>query len=410
MTYLPKIAIYANDDATIDAFARMRLSEPHTIFDSKQIVDSGSLLWDTSGSAGGYAQYTQSLAATRLYVPASGSATVIKQTKRRFNYEPGKSQLILCTFGGSPTPAGIVKRIGYFDDNNGIYFEQSGSDKYVVLRSSSTGVPISNRVSQSIWNIDKLDGTGKSRKILDTTKSQIFFTDFEWLGVGRVRYGFFIDGKPIYVHENNHANASSSVYMSTPNLPVRYYINNNAGTNSAYLEQICSSVISEGGTENIGVLRYQSTAGASITAATENTLYAICGIKLKSAYKDITVNIYNASIQIQGANDLVEWVVLFNPTVAGTFDYIDLDKSAVQFATGSNTSIVTNGIQITGGWLESSGVQAGAAGSLDSLIPDALRLGSKIDGTLDSIVLAVRPVGGSSNVSVEGAMTWRELI
>jgi len=56
-----------------------------------------------------------------------------------------------------------------------------------------------------------------------------------------------VDGVPTYLHQFNHANHSAGVYMTTPNLPIRYEISNDGTGAAAEMECICSSVMSEGG-------------------------------------------------------------------------------------------------------------------------------------------------------------------
>ena len=230
------------------------------------------------------------------------------------------------------------------------------------------------------------------------------------MGVGRVRMGFVIDGKIYYAHEFLNSNILDVVYMQTPNLPLRSEISNDGTGAADSLEQICSTVISEGGSQDIGIIRYASTAGTHVDANTENSIYAILGIKLKSAYIGTTIRIINSSIQLHTANHKCEWMLIYNPTVAGTFTYSDQTNSAVQVAKGATANTITGGYYITGGFVESGGHQSGNAGSTSRGIENALRLGSLIDGTTDSIVLAIRPIAGSTNVDVEGSLTWRELL
>lgn len=404
MTYIPKTKIQFYQDGTLDAFYRQRVSEPYTIFDSKLVFDSGSLSWDYSGSDGGDFVYEQSGSSVKLTTTSTIGSKAIRQTKRYFNYQPGKSQLIVITGICNPEP-GIRKRTGYFDENNGLFFESSGSEIYVVKRFNG----VDTKVSQSDWNIDKMDGTGNSKTVLDQTKSQIRLIDFEWLGVGRVRFGGFINGEPYYSHEFAHGNELTSVYMQSPNLPIRSEIENLSSVSPGILECICSSIVSEGGQQETGIIRYASTSGTHVDIATENTLYAIVGIRLKSNYVGTTVKIVNNALQIVSATDKVEWVLVFNPTIAGTFNWQDVNNSAVQYATGSATSTVTGGYKLGGGFLESGGVQAGSAGSVSSGLDTVITLGKKIDGTLDTMILCARPIAGSSDVDVEGSITWKEL-
>lgn len=414
--------IAAADSASIDAFGRWRVSNPQTLFDSKNIfnddgladnVENQPLFYDnqeTSGSGTG-TSYNANESSQSMSVGDTTAGTRVRQTKMRFNYQPGKSQLVLLTFNMDGAASGITKREGIFDDQNGLFLELDEDNAVnFVRRSYATGSAVDNKVEQANWNLDKMDGTGASGVTLDWTKTQIMFIDYEWLGVGRVRMGFVVDGKIYYAHEFNNSNNLGVVYMSTPNLPLRSEISNDGNGAADTITQICSTVISEGGSQELGVLRYASTAGTHVDANTENTIYAVLGIRLKSEYIGASIKILNASIQIQTGSDRLEWKLILNPTVAGTFTYADQTNSAVQIAKGATANTVTGGIDITGGFAESGGNQSGNVGSAERGIDNALLLGSLIDGTVDSIVLAVRPIGGSADVDVEGSLTWRELV
>ena len=77
---------------------------------------------------------------------------------------------------------------------------------------------------------------------------------------------------------------------------------------------------------------------------------------------------------------------------------------------GATANTVTGGLDLTGGFVESGGVPSGAAGSVSRGIENALLLGSLIDGTVETLVLCVRPIAGSTNVDVEGSLNWREMV
>jgi len=197
--------------------------------------------------------------------------------------------------------------------------------------------------------------------------------------------------------------------MSTPNLPLRYEIENTGTGAASSLQHICSSVMSEGGQQDLGQVRYASTAGTHTTATTENVIYAVCGIRLKSTHVGAVVKMLNTTLQISTASELVEWTLRLNPTTAGTFTYADETNSAVQIARGASTNTVTGGTILDGGHIESSGATGGKSGSGTNTIKNALRLGHNIAGTADRIVLCVMPIAGTSGVDVEGGLTWQEL-
>ena len=403
------VLILVADSPAFDAFGRLRVSNPETIFESKQLFDNAPLFWDDSEESGGSTTSTHSVNEASSTMGVGTVAGVrTRQTFERFNYQPGKSHLILMTGvldetgGGS----GITRSIGYFDDNNGLFFEDDEGTIKVVRRTKVTGSVVNNKTAQSSWNIDVMDGSGVSGVTIDWTKSQIFMIDFEWLSVGRVRFGLVIDGIPICVHELNNANTLNVAYMSTPNLPCRYRIENDGTGAASTMVHICATVTSEGGAHNLGVLRYKSTEGTHVDCATEDVIYAIVGIRLKSASIGGTVKMVSASLAEHAGTKNVEWILKWNPTVADTFTYSNETNSLVQTAVGASANTVTGGTDIAGGHF-STDKRGGSSGeNLD----DALTLGAKIDGTVDEIVLCVRPIGGSSSIDVEGSLTWRELV
>lgn len=410
----------------LDSFARTRVSSPQTLFDSKQIFDKLPLLWDdqeVSGS-GTDSVHDADTACTEISVADATAGKRTRQTFRRFNYQPGKSQLVMLTFAKFDTLSGITKRVGYFDDDNGLFFQSADGVLSVVRRSNATGTPVDEVVEQADWTLYKLDGTDDpfdnavltaqsqilqevelggdldgSPITLDPAMSQIGLIDFEWLGVGTARMGFVIDGHIYYVHTFLNANVRDTVYMSTPNLPLRYEIESTGGAASS-LATICSSVISEGGSQKTGVIRSVSSGNVQCDADAADTLYAAIGIRLKAAYVGATVELERFSMLVE-TNDAFEWSLWWNPTVAGTFTYGDQTNSSVQTALGSTTNTVTGGTLIDSGY-------ASTASSVSHSLTNALLMGAAIDGTVDEVVLCVRPIG--TNADIQSTLTWREIL
>ena len=414
-----KQSIILADGPNLDAFGRLRVSNPETIFDSKNIFDDPGLGYDVENqplfydnqetSGGGTSTaYVANKSQQTLTVAEETAGTRVRQTKQRFNYQPGKSLQIFISFIMTEGSSGIKQMEGIFDEKNGLIFSDDEGTLKVIRRTYTSGSAVDNEVAQANWNIDKLDGTGESGITLDTTKTNILVFDYEWLGVGRVRVGFNIDGKTYYCHEFLNANNLSSVYMTTPNLPLRSEIINDGSGAESTLTQICSTVISEGGQNPLGNVRSINTGGAHLDTTTENTAYALIGLQLHPNYLNEIVEILSVAMQIQTSSHRLLWELRFNPTVAGTFTYATLAQSAVQYALGATANTVTSGYIIDSGFVESGGRQTGNVGSAQAKIANSLKLGSLISGTSDQIVLCVTPIGGSTDVDVEGAITWRE--
>lgn len=394
---------FPTDGARFDAFARLRVSDPFTIWESKQLYDNQPLLWDdqeTSGS-GTASSHSTDRASTTISVSNATAGTRVRQSFERPNYQPGKSQLSFMTFVFGSGASGITRRVGAFDANNGLFFEQSGTTLRFVRRTYASGAAVDVQVDQASWNIDTFDGNGRSGITLDITKSQILIVDYEWLGVGRVRLGFVVDGLIYYCHEFLNSNVLDVVYMSTPNNPLRYEILNSGAGPAATLEHICSTIISEGGRNPIGVLRYGSTNGTHVNADVADTIYAVVGIRLKTAYIGTRIDLVSAGALAE-TNDNFEWIVFLNPTVAGVFAYAGLaTDSAVEIARGATANTVTGGTAIAGGWGNRATQRA-----ISSELENAIVLGSDIAGTRDTIVLCARPL--SANLDIQGSLSWRE--
>jgi len=385
--------------ATADAFGRQRIAPPFTLFDSKAISANVNLFYDdveASGSGTG-SSYSENRASYTLSVSDTTAGKRVRQTRQRFNYQPGKSQLILMTgvFGNAGT--GITKRIGYFDESNGLGLKIDADGPAFFIRSNVTGTPVDTEIPLSDWDTGRIF---RAREVdsVDFTKSQIFFIDFEWLGVGSVRFGFVIDGYMFICHQENNANNLASVYMSTPNLPLRHEIENDGTGAADTLEAICSSVMSEGGQEETGITRYVSTNGTHVDANAADTTYAVVGIRLKSTELGQVVKLAGISM-FSETNDDFEWLVILNPTVADTFTYSDLAGSAIQYATGSAANTVTGGTALAGGWSASSS-------AVSEIVDSLYYMGSQVDGTQDEVVLCVRPL--ATQADIQGSITIKE--
>lgn len=405
MTFVSKNQVAFYDSANLDAFSRLRMSSPQTLFDSKQLVDKQTLFWDDkliSGS-GGASTYNTNQASTTLSVALNTAAVRVRQTFRRFNYQPGKSQLFIQTgiFGAAAT--GINRKAGLFDARNGLFFDQQSDGMGVTIRTYTSGSAVDTRVLQANWNIDKLNGTGSSGITLDFTKCQIWFADFEWLGVGRVRFGFFVDGKPYYCHEVLNANATTLVYMSVPNLPLRYEIQN-TGTGAAVgFTHICSTVISEGGLQDTG-FPFGATRGATaLTTNNDTSIYPLIAMRLNSSYLASTVKLLDFFINCT-STATYNWYLILNPTVTGTaFSFTQVTNSALDV-----DSSRTNATTLTGGTILLTGTATQSnEGGVAKILNSDFSFGSTIAGVSDIVVLAVQRVTGTSE-TFYGSINWKD--
>jgi hypothetical protein len=387
-----------------DAFGRLRVSNPLTIFDSKSIMSKNNL-FDESTANGGTVTYTSNKSTVNLNVTEAAGSTTIRQSKRVMSYQPGKSLLIFNTFVMNTQTTNLKQKVGLFDANNGIFFQDTGTGYQIVRRTYTSGAAVDTEVNQSAWNGDKLNGTGASGFTLNAATSNILFIDIEWLGVGSVRVGFVINGQLITAHTFNNANSLTTVYMQTANLPIRYEIER-TGTLAAAtytLQQICSSCISEGGYSPEGLQQMIGTSqiNAGVNLSTINTYYNIATIRIKSGRPYAVI--VPAGIDVLNiSNNDFEWGLFINATLASSFSYTSFSDN-VEYDL-QTTAFSTAGTRIAGGYMGGKTAPFTLGGDF---IAFSNQLGQTISGTSDTLTLGVRT--GSANGDVSGLIKWYDL-
>lgn len=397
MTYL-SYGKTSFSEGNTDAFGRLRVSSPQSLFDAKFTYGVEEKLYNTTTATGGAATFLGNESAWSLTTTTTSGSSVLRQSKGYMQYRPGKSQLVMMTGVFGVAVENCTKRIGYYDDNDGLFFIQDGTNGFGVCeRTSTSGSPVDTITYQSSWNIDKLDGTGPSGITLDLTKTQILVLDFQWLGVGTVRYGLDIGGDLVYFHKSHHANTSfTQVYIKSAWLPLRYEIVNTGTTPTAgVLKQICSSVSSEGGAENIGNIYSASDLTAvAVTAATWVPLVSITiGSTLNSYPYRGQIQLSSFETLVTGANSAL--IAIFeNATLTGAV------WSAVN--TASAVSSDNAATAISGGTIRYTGFNGGKSNS--QILPSFFVYGY----AGDTFTVAARGVGG--NTSVAASINWREIL
>lgn len=384
-----------------DAFGRLRVSQPFTLFDSQNRY-AADPAFDTSLTGSGTSTFLTNESAVSMAVTTASGDKVVRQTKRYFPYQPGKSLSILATFVMNAGKTNLRQRVGYFDSNNGLFLQRDGTELSFVIRTYTSGsVDDTRKVVQSSWNGDRLDGSGASGITLDTTKAQIMFADFEWLGVGSVRVGFVIDGQYITAHTFNNANDVTKVYMQTATLPLRFEIENTGATaSSSSMKQICSTVLSEGGYEQTSVERVARRATTLTGIGT--TFVPLVSIRLASDSLGAVVLPKQVRV-LPIANGEYEIALIKNATLTGasydttTFASVDYDVSATAMTGGD---IVLNEYATASN-------QSGAQVQNDLVYNFDMQLGATIAGTSDVYTVAVRILSGTG--SAIGSLAFYDL-
>lgn len=403
----------------VDAFGRLRISDAFTIFDSQhRYEDNGR--WSTANTVNTSVTHNPNTSSLSITVDNQANSEVIRETNKVFYYQPGKSLLVMNTFAMNPAKTGLRQRVGYFSSLNGIFLEIDDDTAYLVLRSYSSGSVQETRVAQSNWNIDRFDGTQLSAipskydirsdgvDALDLTKTQIFWIDIEWLGVGDVRCGF-VDGGSIMktAHVFHNANVNEDTYMTTACLPLRYEITNKTNTaSSSTLKQICSTVVSEGGFNPDGrapTISHGRDINQTYTLAHVGTFYNLVTFRLTSTHLDAII--IPERISVMGdSNTNYQFKIIKNGTFGTSLTYTASEDPALEYSITNTT--VSGGNVIDSGFIETKGEVTLTGLQLFQQLERYLQVGGSYDrGTY---TLAISP--GSQQAKVAGHIKWLRVV
>lgn len=396
----------------VDAFDRIRISNPGYRFDSQFTYQIDSDLWSELSPNG---SVTHDATERWALLSADGSVAtnkVILQSAYHAPYTPGRSQFALLTFvmGAAPEDGG-ARRAGYWDGTNGVYLEQKtvGAATTVSLVLDSGTTVGAQTVLQEDWNVDPMDGTGPSGITLDLSKTQILAIPLQALYVGRAVVGFDIDGKFWPAHQFLHSNIKAQPYIQQASLPLRFEVEADSTAAPVTMAGICGSVLSEGGADLQDMPGRQFVATGSLTSTAAGALIVIRSKEqLNSINQNAVVIPTDVDVTVTGAPCWIE--VRRNATVtAGTFTDIDsLSTVEASFAGNAGTDpVVTAG---TGTLIDRFYVPAAATArvnKLSGITGKALLAYNHLLGSGDS--LSVIWNGGTVSTDVHGSLKWKEI-
>jgi hypothetical protein len=438
------------ETANPDAFGRARVSELFTLGDYKHLYAIDPNFVDSTAS-GATITFNLDQACATMATSASTSSIAVHQTKFYHHYQPGKSQLIYTSINFRAPHRNVTKRTGYFDARDGIYFEQVGSDtadgstvntstqtlNWVIRTYTESGVSEADyvttvngaaytykrRVPQNEWNVDHCDGTGPSGFQIDVTKTQLCWIDFQWLGVGRVRCGFVHNGELILAHEYYHSNILPFVYISNPNLPVRCEIRNTGITTGGTMDQICSSVMSEGGYVESGI-DWSVFTTERATPTPGRTRLPLIAIRLKNSFagypnrlsvRPLTLSLFAKTEPIVYEVCKLPSAASLSTTDVGGLVWTSADvNSGVEYCVNATGFTAANVDRFASGYVPAGSSQNSlspvASGSLTSAKKNIIS--QNIDSTDSEVYVVIVSTifaGNQLTADVACAIQWREI-
>jgi hypothetical protein len=243
-----------------DVLGRLKVAIHQNIYDADFEYGTQPLRWEAFTSGAATINHMPGLGGVRMRNTTANGDIAIRQSRPYHRYQPGKTMFMATACQMGSALANNVTRVGFFDDGNGIFFEQSGTvtaanpfGMAVVIRSDATGAVTDTRFTLDQWN-----GDAKVIAQLDFNRIQMFWMEYAWYGAGATRFGFWIDGEPVIAHQvgwGNYVNAAgvgnTQPWAKTGNLPVRYEQRNTGAisqTNDLFHYGV--SVLVEGGSDD----------------------------------------------------------------------------------------------------------------------------------------------------------------
>ena len=383
------------DSPLFDAFSRVRISNPLTLFSSQFTYNLNPLLFKTytAGTGAAVTHDTTNRCVNLSFTSSTNSSESRIQTYEHFQYQPGKSQLFFISFNFNITTyiSNVKKYVGLTTGSSAIstsneteilFVNSSGSTFFSIVSPTGTST-----ATQTQWNIDKLDGSGPSGITLDLSKIQILVIDFQALYSGRVRVGFDLNGKITYCHEFNHANIKTSPYLQTAafSITAGMTVFNNSGTPTTNMNLICAAVVSEGGTEDANLFAYSFVASNASGVSVPNSSTHLISIRPKTTFNTFKNRAKLTYVDLEIFNEgskAIKWELVVGQTISsGTWADVDSTYSSTQYLDANTGSPTLSGtpIVIDSGWI--NGTAGGKGQTSGSTITARYPLTLNPDGT-----------------------------
>lgn len=359
-------------------------------------------LWEVISNVNGTISHLPDEQAVSLSIPTASGDKIVRQTSKYFVYAAGRSMRLSLAVIFDDNKSNLRQRVGYFNDNNGFFFEYDETGLKVVRRSNASGSPVDVAVLQTNWDLDVMDGTGKSGKTLDLTKIQMMFIEWTWYGAGSAKFGFEIDNRLHWVHRFEGGNSLVEPILGSPHLPIRYEIENLGVTASSSEIKKYGLHLGIDGDNNIeGFRRGYATGSISTNTVTDRPLLSI--------RPKLTVNSINnysfiraISIGVASTSTAAHFKIIKNATLTTpSWVNVDTDDNSVTQYDITSTSL-SGGVVVGAGVISGN---KGASETFDIQTRDPLTINDNASNA-DTLTIAITTADNSSSLA---SVNWIEV-
>lgn len=404
MSYIFNNQISYSDSPNLDAFGRLRTSNITSLIEVTHIHDKRPYIVDevTGGTV------TSTWDGTNSQVVMSGTGAnsyVIRQTFTSAVYQPGKSQIMEASFSNFQLQSNVIKRVGYFvadsgstysDNLDGFFLESNGISNSISFQIWKSG-SLTYSADTSSWNSDQINPA-----TIDWSKTQLMVADFQWLGVGRVRFGMVFSGQTYYFSDSNGTNNLSTVYMQSPDQPIRYELRTSGGTGS--LNMICAQVSMEGSLNQLTIPAGIIGPSSPVTFATSGVKYPFIGLKMNTGFENISLLINQINI-LNTSNDNYYCTLEIDPPITGSYSFSASSQPEILKSICDGSQTITGSSPIFACFVGEAGT---SASSTFELLDSQVAPGMNIDGSSQEIWVCITPLGANATFYGSLNLTYRK--
>lgn len=267
---------FSEGQPTLSGIGSLRVSAPRALGVYESSLDTYEALFSTTLANGGASNYNPVESSQVLATSSVSGSRVIITTNRYHYYQLGSSNFVLLDVAtGDAGKINNTRRWGAFDTNDGLFFELQGTTLNAVIRNSTSGSVVENRLASTSWNADRLNGTGLSGYTIDLTKINKFWIDYYW--TGRVRFGVFSpNGERVTCHTFENSGGAVLPFMRTGTLPISFEnVNTGATGSGSELRAVSSSIYTESDFADYAFWRFSDVDKTMSALTTDSVAFSI---------------------------------------------------------------------------------------------------------------------------------------
>lgn len=360
-----------------DNLGKLEVSEAQNLFEADFEYSAQPMRWEQYTSGGATIVASSAQGGVVMSVTSASGDLAIRQTRPYIRYQPGKTLYMSSGLQFGAAVANQRQRLGFFDDGNGVFFEQGDptaanpSGMAVVYRTDNGGVGVTEtRIYANGWSDPQgvFRGINPITGVFNVNNIQMWWVEFAWYGAGLLRWGVLIGGEPYVLHQIGIGNLPGQLiaWSRTGNLPVRYELRNIGPSTAGSMVHFGVSVLAKGriDTQRGFTYGYGMAAGTPTRApGASATRYPLLSIRYRTM---------------------------------GTMEYgVDTNYS------GSNGALAAGGVAVTGSTVLAAQV------ATSSISGQTLTIGSVTSGTvaIGQLVTGTNVAPGTVILSGSGT-TW----